>query len=136
MIIEYRIYTEPLSFEFWGNAGWFFASRLVEKELGAKMHADKNMVWVLAFDYSQCVGISGIKMCNRYAELKHSYVISAYRGNGIYTAFSKMRINLAHERGYHKIKVTCTDMSKGIIASLGFTEKGKRGRYTVFELDI
>jgi len=128
-MIEYKLYTET-NFEFWGYAGWFFASRHVEKEIGAKWHSDDNMYWILALTNNRCVGISGIENKKNCAFFRNSYVLPEYRKMGVYTNFIKMRFDVAKKWGKTKCTITCTDMSKPIALKLGFMETGKRGHYT------
>jgi len=131
----YKIY-ESDSFEFWGYTGWFFASRIVEKELGSKMHYDNNMTWVIAINNDDCVGISCIQTKKGYALFKHSYVLPLYRGCGIYKELVAKRLQYAKENNISIIKTYCTDMSKGVLELFGFVQGGNRGRYSTMELKI
>jgi len=134
--MEYKIFHNPEKNdkEFWGLTGWFFASRQVEKELGAPIHHDDGMIWVIAVEQNKAVGISAIEIKkNGTGYLKHAYVISEYRHKGIYTTMVKKRLVILDKT--ETIRSTCTDKSLPILLKMGFREYGTRGKYTLVEYE-
>ncbi len=116
---------------FWSLAGWFFASREVEKEIGAPIHNDSGMVWIVAEIDGHCVGLAALQIKKTTGHLKHAYVCPEWRGQGIYKQLLKARMEYMIDKGITEIISTCNDNSLPILLKYGFEEIGKRGRYTL-----
>ena len=134
--MEYKIFHNPekKDKEFWSLTGWFFASRQVEKELGAPIHHDDGMIWIVAIQDGQSVAVSAVQIKkNGIGYLKHSYTLPEFRRQGIFSDILKIRLDLLKDT--KAIRSTSTNMSLPIMLKSGFKKYGTRGKYTLVEYE-
>lgn len=58
----------------------------------------------------------------RFAGLWGGGTVPEWRGRGLYRALVARRARVAAERGYRYLRVDASDMSRPILARLGFTQ--------------
>jgi len=126
---------------FWTLMGPWFAEKRVAEAFGEGMFNHSDLVWTLAMIGERVIGFGAIDMTNiatrGSAVLTYGYLEEECRHSGIYMRLLAERVKLVKEDTEAKRLIAlCTPDSAPSLARLGFTETGKRGRYTRFALEI
>jgi N-acetylglutamate synthase-like GNAT family acetyltransferase len=132
--MDYRVMTQGS--DFYLALGPFLVSRDVRRELGMPISSDKTYRWIVAFDKDNVAGFAALELRGEWAQLRHAYVVSSYRGQGIYSELLKRRLNLAREKGIVTVKVVASPASVEVLRRYGFEKVGSRGKYTRMEVSL
>lgn len=79
------------------------------KKHGLIFHENTN--YIAFYDKKEIVAIAGYDVLKSKCIIRSAYVLSEYRGQGIYDKLVKHRIEFLKEKGHSKFELTCTDMS-------------------------
>jgi GNAT superfamily N-acetyltransferase len=122
---------------FYSMMGPFFGSRKVAKELGMPLW-DDDRIWIIILDEGKVIGFCSfvIHKSRKKATLKSGYVLDEYRGQGIYNALFKARMNILIDLGVEKLISTTTEKSRKTHERFGFTHTINKGKYRVYEKDL
>lgn len=87
--------------------GDLFASKEIKKAFGRPVGNDDAYTWIVAMDGDTVAGFSAIRIAkNRNAELRHTYVLPAYRRQGIARRVTEMRMEIAKAEGVELVRTT------------------------------
>lgn len=128
-----------------GLIGWVVLDRDVQSEMGSPVCDDPaTHTWFVAMAPGRT--ITGFAAAVRTGPTAwmfgHDYVRPGYRDRGIHTCLIRVRIEwleqLVHDNEMLPVKVraVCTPAGLGQYVEAGFTETGRRGRYTTVERTI
>ena len=114
--------------DLWCLLGPFFASPEVRRELGLPLTSEEGYVWWAALDGEEVIGFAALKVGRRAVEFRHAYVLSQYRGRGIYGRLFAAR--LAYGRELRRpLVATVNDHSLPVFLAHGFAVASRRGKY-------
>lgn len=123
--------------DFWHRMGPFLASAAVRRELGGPITSDEATEWWIAIDdQSETIGFAAARHRKDVWELRHAYVVSEWRGRGVYHSLCQLRLNAGRETGAKVARTTVNEHSLPVYLELGFREVSSRGRYTVVEKEL
>jgi GNAT superfamily N-acetyltransferase len=115
--------------ELWRLIGRYFASPSIRAELGRPMSSlPGDLWWIAIVDDRSVAGFAALRGKNKKAELRHAYVLPAFRRQGIYTELLKARLAFAHGK-YEMLETTATAASLPLLLKCGFVQRGNRGKY-------
>lgn len=110
-------------------------SRKARKELGIAISSDENYTWLVVFAGDESVAaIAAVEFCNgSKAIFRHAYVVEGHRGCGLYTKLLDLREQLAVGK---RVIITVNENTIDVVLKAGYTEIGKRGKYTTVEKQL
>lgn len=107
-----------------------FGKRSIISELGnVKLCDDDCQVWCIATEGSTLLGFSGYNLNKGVLSLKRAYVFPRHRGQGVYHAMLKARLDTPHTIA----KCTATSSSRHELEKQGFVVVKKYKNYWKYE---
>lgn len=134
-MLTYEILTHNDN-NFWYRMGKFFASKQIHKELDVPLLSDDNYYWFVCVFNNDIVGFAALEIKTNYGILKHAYVLSGFRKQGIYSHLLKMRVNKAKQLKLSYIKTTAAPTTAKAFNNLGFIQTSINGKYTNYRLEL
>ena len=112
--------------------GDMFASKEIKKAFGRPVGNDDSYTWVIAMDGDAVAGFSAVRVAkNRNAELRHTYVLPAYRNQGIARYMTDLRLEIAKAEG---TKLVRTTIDPARLAKYpGFVEDIRKGKWMIIK---
>lgn len=112
--------------------GDHFASKEVQKAFGRPVGNDDTYTWVIAMDGDTVAGFSAIRIAkNGNAELRHTYVLPAYRNQGIAHHMTELRMDIAKAEGAKLVRTTIDPARMAKYP--GFIEDIRKGKWLVIK---
>lgn len=112
--------------------GSLFDSKDVKKAFGRPVGNDDTYTWVVAMDGDAVAGFSAIRIAkNGNAELRHTYVLPAYRCQGIARHMTDLRLDIAKAEGAKLIRTTI-DPAR-LAKYPGFVEDIRKGKWMIIK---
>ena len=118
--------------EFYELVGPFLSRREIVDELGAPVWDEDDKSWLVAVrEANEVIGFVSVKPSASRLQIRSLYVLPEFRGDVIGAALV-IRV-LALWPG--TVEASATPASVELFGDCGFTETGKRGRFTRFLLE-
>ena len=121
--------------DFWQRMGPFLASAAVRRELGAPITSDETTTWWLAVDGDRTLGFVSARLRGGTWEFRHDYVTPEVRGQGVYRALFRARLDACAQTG-GIAKATVNARSLPLYQEHGFEPVAQRGQYTIVQKEL
>lgn len=114
-----------------------FWSPDVRRDLGAAPSSREHYRWIVGTDESGALGgVGAVDIRGEVAHMRHLYVLPHARGKGLGPMLVTARVALARAMGCKQSTATVSPLCVSIYASAGFSESGRRCRYTIMRRDL
>ena len=112
--------------------GNLFDSKEIKKAFGRPVGNDDTYTWIVAMDGDNVAGFAAIRIAkNGNAELRHTYVLPAYRNRGIARHMTDLRMDIAKAEG---VKLVRTTIDPARLAKYpGFAEDIRKGKWMIIK---